>query len=218
MKTTQEAVAPKAVAPRRRAGSKSARYRETPEVRRRLLIEATTRSIARFGYSGTTIERICSEGGVSRGLINHHFGSKDELILQSYSQLCEAWAQYTLEGMKDSQDPGEALRDAIDRNFDPKMFHPDSLRIWLGFWSVIPKSPKLKKLDGALYRLDMEIFQQVFERLGKKKKIRIDSRLQAISLMALIQGLWLQWALDPKSFSAEEAKAVCLASVEHLLA
>jgi hypothetical protein len=36
--------------------------------------------------------------------------------------------------------------------------------------------------------------------------------------MALIQGLWLQWALDPKSFSAEEAKAVCLASVEHLLA
>ena len=32
------------------------RNRETPEVRRRLLIEATMRSIAKYGYAGTTIE------------------------------------------------------------------------------------------------------------------------------------------------------------------
>ena len=40
------------------------RSREQPEVRKRLLIDATTRSIAQYGYSGITIERICAEGGV----------------------------------------------------------------------------------------------------------------------------------------------------------
>jgi hypothetical protein len=34
-----------------------ARYRESPEVRKKLLIEATMRSIAKFGYAGTTNER-----------------------------------------------------------------------------------------------------------------------------------------------------------------
>ena len=80
----------------------ASRVREQPEVRRRLLIAATTRSIAQHGYSGTTIERICSEGGVSRGLINHHFGSKEGLILAAYQQLCDSWTAYTLDGINPS--------------------------------------------------------------------------------------------------------------------
>ena len=56
-----------------------------------------------------------------------------------------------------------------------------------------------------------------FERLATKRKLKIDARLQAIGLMALMEGLWLQWSLDPKSFSVDEAKAVCLGSIAHLL-
>ena len=35
--------------------------------------------------------------------------------------------------------------------------------------------------------------------------------------MALIEGLWLQWSLDPTSFTVEEAKSVCMGSIAHLL-
>lgn len=194
------------------------RSRELPEVRRRMLIDATTRSIARYGYSGTTIERICDEAGVSRGLINHHFGSKDELILQSYRKLCEEWAYYTQDMMDGSLEPEQALRDAVTKNFDPAMFKQEYLAIWLGFWSVIPKNPELKRLDRALYRQDVVNFQTLFERLAAKRRLKLDARLQAIGLMGLMDGLWLQWSLDPKSFSVDEAKSVCLASIQHLLA
>jgi AcrR family transcriptional regulator len=197
--------------------AKAVRIREQPEVRRKLLIEATTRSIAKFGYSGTTVERICAEGGVSRGLINHHFGSKDELILQAYKTLCDGWTAHTLEDMQDNADPADALRSCIEKNFDPRIFNTDSLRIWLGFWSAIPKSPKLTKLDRALYKVDLNVYQDVFERLAQKRKIPLNAQRQAVGLMALVSGLWLQAALDPKSYSVSEAKAVCLASVEHLL-
>jgi len=98
------------------------RTRESPDVRRGMLIKATTRSIAKFGYAGTTIERICDEAGVSRGLINHHFGSKEELILQSYKQLCADWAYYTQEMVDPTGEPELALRATIGKNFDPKMF------------------------------------------------------------------------------------------------
>jgi AcrR family transcriptional regulator len=193
-----------------------ARNREQPEVRKRLLVEATTRSIAKYGYSGITIERICAEGGVSRGLINHHFGSKDELLLQSYKTLCDQWKAYALDGMKDMADPADALRSCINRNFDEAMFNPQQLRIWLGFWSVIPKSPKLQKLDRALYHLDLKIYQDVLERLAHKNGLDIDTRAQSVALMALIAGLWLQAALDPQSLSATQARSMCLNAVAHL--
>lgn len=197
--------------------SPAVRSRELPEVRRKSLIEATTRSIAKYGYAGTTIERICTEAGVSRGLINHHFGSKEELILQSYKQLCDEWAYYTQDMMDGAGEPEDTLRAAIERNFNPRMFKPEYLGIWLGFWSVIPKSPELRKLDRALYKLDLKNFEGLFERIAKKRRQALNPRLQAIGLMALIEGLWLQWALDPKSFSVDEAKAVCLGSVSHLI-
>jgi len=193
------------------------RTREAPDVRRGMLIEATTRSIAKHGYAGTTIERICEEAGVSRGLINHHFGSKEELILQSYQQLCDDWAYYTQDMVDEASEPEVALRAAISRNFDPKLFKREYLSIWLGFWSAIPKSAELRKLDRALYKLDLSIFQRLFERLAEKRRIAIDPRLQSIGLMALIEGLWLQWSLDPTSFTVEEAKAVCVGSIAHLL-
>ena len=108
-----------------KAPAPAARSRELPEVRRKLLIEATTHSIAKYGYAGTTIERICDEAGVSRGLINHHFGTKEELILQSYRQLCEEWAYYTQDMMAGGEaEPEAALRAAIERNFSPKLFKP----------------------------------------------------------------------------------------------
>lgn len=201
----------------RNSHAKAARSREQPAVRRKLLIEATTRSIARYGYSGTTVERICAEGGVSRGLINHHFGSKEELILQAYKALCDDWTAHTLDGMNDSNDPAEALRSCIEKNFDPKTFNTDSLRTWLGFWSAIPKSPKLTKLDRALYKVDLMVYQSVFERLAQKRKIQLNAQRQAVGLMAMIAGLWLQAALDPKSFSVNEGMTTCLESVEHLL-
>lgn len=197
--------------------SPSLRSRELPEVRRKSLIEATTRSIAKYGYAGTTIERICTEAGVSRGLINHHFGSKEELILQSYKQLCDEWAYYTQDMMEGGGDPEDTLRASIERNFNPRTFKPEYLGIWLGFWSVIPKSPELRKLDRALYKLDLKNFEGLFERIASKRRLALNPRLQAIGLMALIEGLWLQWALDPKSFSVDEAKAVCLGSVAHLI-
>jgi hypothetical protein len=113
--------------------------------------------------------------------------------------------------------PADALRSCINKNFDDAMFNPQQLRIWLGFWSVIPKSPKLQKLDRALYQLDLKIYQDVLQRLAQKNGLHIDTRAQSVALMALIAGLWLQAALDPQSLSAAQARAMCLNAVAHLL-
>ena len=190
----------------------TARNRETPEVRRKLLIEATMRSIARFGYAGTTIETICSEAQVSRGLINHHFGSKEELIRQSYKALRDEWVAATHGSVVDEfAEPEERLRALIRVSFGPTMFKQEYLGIWAGFWSAIGKSPALRKMNRELFDKDREAYEAIFEEIARKRGKRIDARRAALTVIALIDGFWLEWCLDPKSFTAAEAEAACLA-------
>ena len=197
----------------------TARNRETPEVRRKLLIEATMRSIARFGYAGTTIETICSEAQVSRGLINHHFGSKEELIRQSYKALRDEWVAATHGSVLDEfAEPEERLRALIRVSFGPTMFKQEYLGIWAGFWSAIGKSPALRKMNRELFDKDREAYEAIFQQIARKRGRRIDARRAALTVIALIDGFWLEWCLDPKSFTAAEAEAACLAFTEQALA
>jgi AcrR family transcriptional regulator len=192
--------------------SATTRNRETPEVRRRLLIEATMRSIAKYGYAGTTIETICSEAQVSRGLINHHFGSKEELIRQSYKALRDEWMAATHGSLAEHyDDPEDKLRAMIRVSFGPTMFRQEYLGIWAGFWSAIGKSPALRRMNRELFDKDREAYEAIFEEIGRKRGKRIDARRAALTVIALIDGFWLEWCLDPKSFTAAEAEAACLA-------
>ena len=58
--------------------------RESRDVRRQALIDATRRCMATDGVEGATVRRICDEAGVSQGLLRHHFGSKDALMAETY--------------------------------------------------------------------------------------------------------------------------------------
>jgi len=185
--------------------------RESPDVRRKSIIQAAMRSIAKYGYAGTTIGRICAEAQVSRGLINHHFGTKEELIRQSYKELCDEWTFQTRDLLLEThRDPEERLRAMIRVSFGPTVFKQDHLGIWIGFWSVIGKSPSLKKLNRELYKQDRGTYQKAFDEIAAKRGKRIDSRRAAIALSALMDGLWLQWCLDPKGFAPKEAEDACM--------
>src|SRR4249919_4295285 len=195
------------------------RQRESPEVRKKLLIEAAMRSIAKYGYAGTTIETICSEGQVSRGLVNHHFGSKEELIRQSYKALRDEWMFQTHGSLRGSYlEPEDKLHAMIRVNFGPAMFKQEYLGSWAGFWSAIGKSPALRKLNRELFDKDRETYQQIFEEIARKRGKTVDSRRAALSIIALIDGFWLEWCLDPRGFTAEEAEAACLHFVAQMFA
>jgi AcrR family transcriptional regulator len=66
--------------PRRSNETRSAEMRAS-------LIEAAIQSLCEVGYSKTTTHEICRRAGATSGAIQHHFGSKDELILATLERL-----------------------------------------------------------------------------------------------------------------------------------
>src|SRR5262245_47447413 len=56
------------------------RRTETPEVRRRQLLDAAKRRFTEVGFHATRMAEVAAEAGVSVGLIYQHFPSKEALI------------------------------------------------------------------------------------------------------------------------------------------
>lgn len=191
--------------------------RETPEVRQQLIIEATMRCIARFSYSDTTIDRICAEAKVSRGLINHHFQSKDELMAQTYKRLATDLQEVSRAAAADAVGP-EAKLDAIIRVcFAAPVFAPKNVKVWLGFWSVAHSDPVIRKAHKELYSGYRRALKKLFDQIGEVRSVEIDSDLAALTLTSLIDGFWLELARDPTSFTAEDALRSCLDIVDNFV-
>ena len=60
---------------------------QPPEVRREQLISATMKSIARNGLSGTTMAEVTKEAGLSLGIANLHFKSKEKLLIETLTHM-----------------------------------------------------------------------------------------------------------------------------------
>lgn len=72
-----------AIAPLRQRRSNGERSAEMQNA----LIEAAIQSLCDLGYPKTTTHEICRRAGATSGAIQHHFGSKDELILATLEKL-----------------------------------------------------------------------------------------------------------------------------------
>ena len=59
------------------------RRKASKEERKAQLIEATMRSIALHGLSDTTMATVVAEAGLSQGIVNLHFQSKERLLLET---------------------------------------------------------------------------------------------------------------------------------------
>ncbi len=194
------------------------RTRVDPETRRKAIVEATMRCITRFGPAGTTIERICDEAEVSVGLIGHHFSSKDELMLATYQELTNQLREETRRYLETKgSTPVERLTAIIRSSFRGSIFNEFILTTWLGFWSAAVSSEQLRELNRKLYADYRKELEGVFKAIAAERDLALDAKGSALIITALIDGFWLEWALDHRAFSARKAEKCCLQTAQLLI-
>jgi len=198
------------------AAKKPPRYaRKQPAVRRRQLIEAAIRCLAEGGMSAFTIDRICREAGVSRGLINHHFESKNALLVAAYEAMTEYLAEASRAGMAEAgADPVKRLNAMIAASFVQDAFVKSQLRAWLAVWGEISANRQLLALHRKRYDQYSEGLTSAISAIAKQRKRKVDAKGLARMLIALIDGLWLEWCLDSSALSSRSARAACYDLIE----
>lgn len=197
---------------------KKRRTRIDPEMRRKAIIEATMQCITRYGHSGSTLERICAQAGVSIGLIGHHFSSKEELMLSTYQELTDQLREETRKYLEvQGRSPEDRLLAIIRSSFRGQIFNEFILTTWLGFWGAAVSSDQLRALNKKLYADYRQELESVFKAIGKENSTQIDAKSAALIITALIDGFWLEWALDHKAFSSKKAEKCCVTTAQMLV-
>lgn len=186
--------------------------------RRTQLIEATIRSIAENGLSDTTIAAVASEAGLSQGIINLHFESKEKLLLATLARVVDEYGhlwEAALEAAPDN--PADRLAALVEVDFHPSVCDRNKLAVWFAFWSESKARPTYRKLCAARDRDYDRVMRTLCTELVREGGYtHIDPEFAARALGAITEGLWLDMLANPRSLSRRQALQVSMTYLAHL--
>ena len=80
-----------------------ARPNPVKEARQRQLIDATIRAIGTYGYANTTLSHVAAAAGMSPGIVNFYFKSKEQLLAATLEQLAEEYESVGMAAVGDDR-------------------------------------------------------------------------------------------------------------------
>lgn len=130
--------------------SEPARRKQSREERRTQLIEATIETIALRGYARTTLSEVARTAGLSHGLVNFHFETKEKLLEETLAFLAEEYRENWM-ARRDAAaaDPASQLDALIRADFEPAICTPSRLSAWCAFWGEAQSRPLYQERYGA---------------------------------------------------------------------
>ncbi len=204
MKTADPQALPQASA---RKGEPEKRGRKASKETRQLqLIEATIDSLAKRGYSDTTMADVADGAGLSRGIVNFHFESKEKLLVATLQHMYDEYSAHWRNALrKAGDDPARQLQALVAADFDRSVCNKRKLTAWCAFWGEAKSRPTYQALSGARDAAYQNTIVELCAALKRDAGYAYDPQATALALSALLEGLWLRLMMGAENVSRESA-------------
>jgi TetR/AcrR family transcriptional repressor of bet genes len=174
-------------------------------IRRRELIKATTSVMHESGLSEPTLAAICARAGLSSSsIVNHYFNSKQELLECTMRELAAGFLGEVSLRVGTARTAVAKVRAVIDANFAPSQCTPEAVSAWLWFWSRVPTNEAFAEIERATETRIVGELERALQAIVPAQ----DVADVAESVMALMYGFWLRFALDPRKIDVETARRI----------
>jgi AcrR family transcriptional regulator len=187
------------------------------EHRRRQMIEATIESLAARGYAQTTMTDVAAASGVSHGLVNFHFETKEKLLTETLLHIAaeyrENWRR-ALAGAAPS--PAAQLNALLLADFNEKVCTQSKLRAWCAFWGEAQSRPIYQEKCAVYDQACNRELEEVCARLIAEGCYAHNAGRVARLLRVIVEGLWLDIMSMTTPYSRDEAMRtvyVCAAAL-----
>jgi TetR/AcrR family acrAB operon transcriptional repressor len=174
------------------------------------VLEAALKAFSKKGYSGTSLETVAAEAGMTRGAIYWHFKNKFEL-LNAVLQECRIKTEIRLNRILDApQSPLNKVRQLI-YEFFLIVSEREEFRVMEEI--QVFKSERKKELN--------RLYKEYMDNIKKTKKLlkeliiqgitegefdtRIDPDTVVVALISYISGVKSTWLSDVTTFSLKES-------------
>jgi AcrR family transcriptional regulator len=174
--------------------------------RRQQLIEATVETIARYGAARTTLTAVASAAGLSHGLVNFHFSTKEKLLTETLLALsAEYIVNWTRALAAAGPEPAHQLAALIEADFNPTICTRSKLAAWCAFWSEAQSGPLYREKCGANDDRYVAVLEEICARLIGEGGYGLDPIQAARVLRVTVEGLWLDIQTMPEPYTREES-------------
>ncbi|GAA0929011.1 TetR/AcrR family transcriptional regulator [Virgisporangium aurantiacum] len=183
------------------------------DARRRQVAAAVADLVASDGLDGVTVARTAATAGISVGLVQHYFKSKDDMLLFAFTHVRDRIDARVAEGVAAGVRSGarieHVLLDALGELLPLDERRHRECRVTLAFAGRTVDNPRLAEAlnagaEGVRARLAEAIHN------GKEcgeVPVETDDRLEAVRLLSLVDGLALHAFTGPGSVSPDAARA-----------
>jgi len=171
------------------------------EAKREMILHAAIACFARDGFHKTTMSDIAEMAGVSDGLAYRYFSGKDEIV-QAAVRLVSGPGRLVDVDVLDSDDPSRMLELLYRSSFERFQIpgRETTLRLRFRSWAEALDNEELRKEVVDRWEHHTGVAERLLAEVQEQAMIpsHIDPRSLARVMLAIHDGLDLQWSLDPK--------------------
>ncbi len=167
--------------------------------KKEIIVETATNLFAEYGFEKTSVAAICEAASVSKGLVYHHFSSKDEILIAIYEQSTQD--MMNLSSNDSEKKANEKLSEIINAVFqqleDNKLFFKLNLNIMFQ-----PSTRKI--LETQIKERATQLFivvKQIFNEIDK-----MNSDVLSYVFISEIDGIALSYLSSFEEYPLQEMK------------
>jgi AcrR family transcriptional regulator len=178
---------------------------------REALLEAAVACLQEKGYARTTARDLVAASGTNLGAIGYHFGSKDALLTEALAESVRTWlAELGRLAARLPEDTtlGEAMRELAAELYPALERGAPLVAAFFEALAQARRSDEVRDQLASAYEEFRLAGAEIVAGMGHEDTA--DARAVSSVLMALIDGLMIQWFLDPAAPPSGEAVARAL--------
>ena len=184
--------------------------------RRQQLIDATIKCISKKGLGSMTLSDVAREAGLSQGIVNLHFDSKDNLLTETLRFIAEEYDESFMQTLSSTEGgASDKLLAIMQMDLKPSICDRQKLAVWFAFWGEVKAVPTYQKICAARNdKYDEVMTGLVGEVIENGNYDGIEVRVVTEALSSMTDGFWLSCLINPRSFD----RHVAMEAVQQYLA
>jgi len=184
-------------------------YEQIREEKRKQIMDVALRLFAMEGYHATSISKIASEAGISKGLMYNYFDSKEALMFNilelGMNQLAELF---------DPNNDGVLTEDEFDylveRSIEAVINNPTYWRLYFGILMQANIYEMVKKKYSEILEDVMKLLIDYYTERGVE-----DPLGEALLFGAMMDGVGINYLLNPEMFPLDKIKKQIIEKFGH---
>lgn len=179
------------------------------DTRRQEIIAAFYHCVNAEGIASASIRKIARQAGFQPSMIHHYFKDRDEMIEEMVNYFSDTIFDSFIRGMRRYKDPEKRFFKSLEFMYSPGMINQEYSGFFLECCVEARRNPRVRATLAKTFRRFRQTIIDYIEEMDLPDSLTKQQKENyAAMLVAIHEGLELQWYIDPKAVSLKKAIAL----------